>query len=161
MGAILKLFAAGSGGWILYAVIAGAIFAGGAWSGHKAQSLIDAPRLARAEAALAKEQSDYAEYRSSTVAAIAQQERVTAAAERLAAQNARANAVAVARLQAQLATETATRARMSAQLTEALRHALSTDDRDLGPALLAYVSGVRAQQSAGDHPAAGARDSRP
>jgi uncharacterized coiled-coil protein SlyX len=150
----LKWFTTAGGGWIGYAIVAGAIYAAGAASGVIGRGFIDAPTIAGLKADVAKEQAatskQVARYNALTAqinAAMQQIEKDRADANVIAADQARKDSDTIAGLQSKLSAEQIAHAKTSAQLTAELNHALSSEDRPLGPASLRFFDGLRNRQT--------------
>lgn len=154
MGFLAKLLGTiGSGGWIIYAVLAAAVFAAGGLSGAKVQRMLDAPTIAQGKVDLADSRLETSQARN----ALLDQQKATAL------DLARANAMALAQRQALEATV----ASLSVKATQAekARQAASTklldtlkaiphDQQTALPASSrAYLRGVRDAQTAASGPA--------
>lgn len=152
---LVKAFAGTfGGGWIVYAVIAGLIFAGGSASGYVARGYIDAPiisdekaKTADAKAVASENKALYDKLVAKYDAAGAETSRALAEKDAAAADQARADANTITKLQSQLTAEQTAHARTSANLTAELNHAASSDDRELGPASIRFFNGLRQRQA--------------
>lgn len=149
ISSILKLFGGISGGWIAYALIAAAVFGAGGFAGNKLRATLDAPIIARAQTGLAQSQTETAK----AVAALAEQQRVTAEdalkadAKALATQTALIGQVAD--LTAKLASTDKARRDASTKLLDTLKAIPHEQQATLSPSVRAYLLGVRDQQRAG------------
>jgi hypothetical protein len=147
MSAFLKLLGASFGGsWIVYAVIAAAVFAAGGVAGEKARGLIDAPIIAQANTDTANAVKDgvIISGRFSNYIAQVERDRADANARALAQQAALSGEVAS--LQAELRVKEAARQNVSNALLKALQNAPMVDTSPLGPAARRYYDSVRQQQ---------------
>jgi len=143
------------GAWAVYLVAAVLAWGAGVASGTYIMHLIDAPKLAaskqetaEAKAATAAEVALYNDLQSRMNAAAAVAAEKAAALSAKAAEQSRADAGMIAKLQAKLTAEQTAHAKTSAQLTAELNHASSSEDRELGPAFLRFLNGVRDRQAA-------------
>lgn len=160
---LLKLLGISAGGWVPEAILAGLIFAAGAGSGIVGRGFYDAPIIAGAKkdtadakAETSKQVARYNALQAQINAAMQEIEKERADANAAAADQARKDSDTIAALQSKLTAEQIAHAKTSAQLTSELNHALSSEDRPLGPASLRFFDGLRQRQNptAGSTPGA-------
>lgn len=148
MKSILGILGSSFGGsWIVYLVIAAAVFGAGSAAGYKARGIFDAPVIAGLKGDVANAKADT----QKAVAALAEQQRVTAE------DAAKANAVALAQQQAlqgqvadltsKLAQTDKARREASARLLDSLKAIPHDQQATLSASVRAYLLGVRDQQA--------------
>lgn len=147
---LAKLFGTfGTGGWIIYAVIAAAILAVGVTSGTRFQRFIDAPTIAQLRTDVATEQGRTKDVRR----ALAEQQLATATDVVIANEKAIATSDAmmttIRDLNAKLAVATKARQAASTQLLDTLKAIPHEQQVSLSPPVRAYLRSVRDQQAAG------------
>lgn len=142
------------GAWAVYLVAAVLAWGAGVASGTYIMHLIDAPKLAASQKETADAKADtekqkrlYSDLQSQMNAAATVAAENAAALTAKAAAQSRTDSSTIAALQAKLTAEQTAHAKTSAQLTAELNHASSSEDRDLGPAFLRFLDGVRDRQT--------------
>lgn len=155
MGFLAKLLGTvGSGGWIIYAVLAAAVFTAGGLSGAKVQRVVDAPTIAQGKTDLAASRLETSQARN----ALLDQQKATA----LDLAQASATALAqrqtldaqVAELNAKLATTERARRAASTKLLDTLKAIPHDQQSTLSPPVRKYLSDVLREQASRTIPAA-------
>lgn len=146
---ILKLIGGSFGGsWIVYLVIAVAVFGAGSATGYKTRGIFDAPMISKAQTEQAKAEKLAADTKAvlATYHAQIEADRADANARALA-QEAELRGT-IDNLQSQLRVKEVARQNASHALLEALHNVPQIDRTAIGPGARNYYDSVREQQRA-------------
>lgn len=142
----------GTGGWIVYLVIAGAIYGLGIISGIKLDEIAQAPKISQLKTDVATAKGETERQKTALAVYSAREEANRADANRIAAEQAAANAAALARASQQLKDAENARRKATLARDDALRAIPQADTSPLSPGARAWYDSLRDEQHARANP---------